>query len=359
MYNSSYLPIFELTRGDVVESIHHGAIAVVDVYGRLLASYGDPEVVTYLRSTAKPFQALPFLERCGQEFYGLNDREVALMCASHSGTDEHMRVLLDIQKKVGVCEADLMCGIHTPGDAPTAETLRARNEQPTPNRHNCSGKHTGMLALVRLDKIMAKYTTVDLPYIDPTHPIQRVIKRTFAEMCAYPEQQIAVGIDGCSAPNFALPLRYAALGYARLCDPDTGGVEPSKRAAACHTITSAMTNNPDMVGGPGKMDTRLMEVAGGRLVAKGGAEGYQGIGLMPGALGNESPAVGIALKIADGDARGRISRSVALEILRQLGALSPLELELLAEFGPTIILTNWRKLTVGQGRPTFTMDRIA
>lgn len=359
MHNLSYLPIFELTRGEVVESIHHGAIAVVDVHGRLLAWYGNPDVVTYLRSTAKPFQALPLLERGGQEFYGLTDREVALMCASHSGTDEHLRVVMDIQQKVGVSEADLMCGVHTPGDTPTAEALRARNEQPTPNRHNCSGKHTGMLAFVQWGKRQAEYTAVDLPYIDPSHPIQQVIKRTLAGMCVYPEEQIAVGIDGCSAPNFALPLHNAALGYARLCDPEAGGVDPANRAAACHTIAAAMMSNPDMVGGPGKLDTCLMEITGGRMVAKGGAEGYQGIGLMPGALGPRSPSVGIAFKVADGDARGRIRPAVAIEILRQLGVLSRLELDLLSDYGPMFGVSNWRKLSVGLGRPIFTLSHCS
>ena len=359
MQNLSYLPVFEFTRGEAVESIHYGAIAVVDALGNLLAWYGSPDVVTYLRSTAKPLQALPFLERGGQEFYNLTEREVALICASHSGTDEHVRTVTGIQQKVGVNEADLLCGVHIPGDAPTAEALRARNEQPTPNRHNCSGKHTGMLAFARLDEMQAKYPAVDAPYIDPMHPIQQVIKRTLAEMCKYPEAQIAVGIDGCSAPNFALPLYNAAVGYARLCDPETGGVEPVKRAAACHTITAAMMHNPDMVGGPGRMDTRLMEVTRGRLVVKGGAEGYQGIGLMPGALGSRSPAIGIAFKVADGDARGRVRAAVTMEVLRQLDALSQQELDLLAEYGPTIGVSNWRKLAVGQGRPAFTLNRGA
>jgi L-asparaginase II len=214
-----------------------------------------------------------------------------------------------------------------------------------------------MLAFVRLSKMQENYPDIDVEYIDPLHPIQQAIKRTFAEMCAYPEELVAVGIDGCSAPNFALPLYNAALGFARLCDPEAGGIEPAKRVSACQTITKSMANNPDMVGGPGKLDTRLMEVMGGRLVAKGGAEGYQGIGLMPGALGSGSPAIGIAFKVADGDARGRVRPAVTIEILCQLGALSRLEQDLLAEYGPTISVTNWRKLTVGQGRPTFTLNR--
>jgi L-asparaginase II len=146
---SPYLPIFELTRGDLVESIHYGAVAVVDSHGALLASYGDPETVTYLRSSAKPLQALAFIEAGGADKFDLSLREIAIMCASHSGTNEHVAVLAGIQKKIGVSQDDLLCGVHPPSDKSTAETLFLQGEQPTPNRHNCSGKHTGMLAYAR------------------------------------------------------------------------------------------------------------------------------------------------------------------------------------------------------------------
>ena len=357
MSKSSYLPIFNLTRGEIIESIHHGAVAVVDVNGKLIAWYGDPQAVTYLRSTAKPFQALPFITRGGQNAYGLTPREVAILCASHSGTDEHVSVVRSIQQKVGISETELLCGVHFPLHEPTSAALRERKEQPTENRHNCSGKHTGMLAFVRLSGQKTGQGSRDLPYIDPSHPIQHEIRQTFAEMCGLPVERVSVGIDGCSAPNFAVPLQNAALAFARLCDPETGAVQPQERAAACHVITSAMTSNPDMVGGPGRFDTLLMEAAHGRIVAKGGAEAFQGIGLMPGELGAGSPAVGIAFKIADGDARGKVRPAVALEILRQLGALSASEMETLASFGPTFPVHNWRKILVGKGYPAFELQR--
>ncbi|HEX9029017.1 MAG TPA: asparaginase [Anaerolineales bacterium] len=347
MTSQSYFPIFELTRGKTIESIHNGAIAVVDAYGKPVASYGDPDTLTFLRSSAKPFQALPFIEHGGQDFYHLTRREIALMCASHSGTDEHVAVAREIQAKTGVSESDLLCGVHYPYDNQTSEALRERKEQPTPNRHNCSGKHTGMLAYARMEHL----STAD--YIDNEHPVQREIRQTFANMCALPVEQVALGIDGCSAPNFAVPLRNSALAYARLLDPVAGQVQPPARAAACRTITTSMMENPDMVGGPGRFDTRLMEVARRRILIKAGAEGYQGIGLAAGALGSGSPALGIALKIGDGDARAKARPAVVLEVLRQLGALSAAELALLAEFGPTFPVLNWRKIEVGEGRPCF------
>ncbi|MBN2547538.1 MAG: asparaginase [Anaerolineales bacterium] len=353
-----YLPIYELTRGVTVESIHHGAIAVVDVAGRLIASYGNPDAVTFLRSTAKPFQALPFITRGGQNAFGLTLREVAILCSSHSGTDEHVEVVRGIQTKVGITEADLICGVHYPYHEPTANAMRERREQPTSNRHNCSGKHTGMLAYLRMRELAGEEGLHELDYIDPQHPIQQEILRTFSEMTRVEIGQIGLGTDGCSAPVFAVPLRNAALAFARLCDPEAGAVMPVERAAACHTITTAMCTHPDMVAGPGRYDTHLMEMGQGQILSKAGAEGYQGIGLMPGALGPGSPAIGIAFKIADGDARGKVRPAVATEILRQLGVLSSASLETLASFGPAFPVLNWRKIVVGQGYPVFELERL-
>jgi L-asparaginase II len=348
---SPYLPLLELTRGRIVESIHFGAIAVVDACGRTIASYGDPQAVTFLRSTAKPFQALPFIENGGQEHYHLSPREIALICASHSGTDEHVAVAQGMQAKTGVTEADLQCGVHPLSYEPTIEAMRQRGEKLTPNRHNCSGKHTGMLAYARMKGLPKEN------YTDPSHPIQQEILGAFAAMCALPPERVEIGIDGCSAPNFAVPLYNAALGLARLCDPEAGDVEPPARRGACHTILDAMTSHPDMVGGPDCFDTDLMGAAGGRILAKSGAEGFYGMGLRPGALGPGSPGAGVALKVSDGDAKNRVRPAVALEILRQLGALDPSELERLAVFGPVSTVHNWRKLEVGQARPCFVLSR--
>lgn len=349
--SSPYLPVLELTRGDSQESIHLGAIALVNIHGQLIASYGDPSTTTFLRSSAKPLQILPFLERGGQNAYQLTMQEIALMCASHSGTNQHVAVLRDIHKKTGTTESQLLCGVHPPIDSRTNEALIRRGEHPTPNRHNCSGKHSGMLAYARL---------LNLPtsdYIDPNHPVQKSILRAFAEMCIIESDQIRLGTDGCSAPNFAVPLYNSAFAYARLCDPDNANPTlDAKLRAACHTVTTAMTTYPDMVAGPERFDTDLMSTAQGRLISKGGAEGYQAIGLLPGAMGAGSPAIGIAIKIADGDPKNRSRPAVAMEILSSLGVLSEDEMERLASYGPVTPLSNWRGLIVGEAHPCFKLN---
>jgi L-asparaginase II len=353
-----FQPVLEVTRGRIVESIHCGSVAVVDSGGRLLAWVGNPQVVTYLRSSAKPLQALPFIERGGDQTFHLTSKEIAIICASHDGTDEHVEVVKGVQAKVGVQESDLLCGTHPSYHAATAEAMLKRGEQPTPNRHNCSGKHTGMLAHAR----MRGFPISD--YVNPEHPVQKTILATLAEMCSYPAERIEIGIDGCSAPVHAMPLYNAALGFARLCDPRS---LPVDRAAACRRITASMMANPFMIGGTGRFDTRLMEICSGRMIAKAGAEGYMALGIIAGALGAESPGIGIIVKIADGDlsirkANGetyhRARPSVTLEVLRQMGYINQKELEALsADFGPVKPITNWRKLVVGETRPVFTIQR--
>jgi len=201
------------------------------------------------------------------------------------------------------------------------------------------------------------------PYTSPEHPIQKDILTVFADMCDLAEDQVSVGIDGCSVPTFAVPLYHAALAFARLCDPDQ---KDKRRAEACLTITSAMTTHPDMVGGPDSFDTHLMTAAQGQILCKGGAEGYQALGILPGARGKGSPALGIAIKISDGDLgshagssgapSGHARPAVALAVLLQLGILKPTELGSLGEYGPRFPIQNWRKLSVGEARTCLSLD---
>jgi L-asparaginase II len=367
MDNTAYIPVFEITRGGIVESIHYGAAAIVDNQGKLVASFGSPFTKTFLRSSAKPFQAIPFIENGGAEKYNLDLREIAIICASHSGTDEHVATVRSIQEKTGISEEELLCGIHPAYHLETAAAMKDRGEKPTPNRNNCSGKHSGMLAYTRMKKVNegdSIYPEDTLEYIDPSHPIQKDILKAFSEICSVDEEEVTVGIDGCSAPNFAVPLFNSALGFARLCDPL--GL-PKKRAEACRLITQAMNEFPEMVGGPNSFDTSLMESFKGRIISKGGAEGYLALGLYPGALGQGSPALGISIKISDGDVGlhvpaksghyGRIRPAVALEILRQLGFFSEGEIETFAYYGPSYPIHNWRDIFVGEARPSFTLNK--
>lgn len=341
-------PLYELTRGESVESVHFGSIAISNNRGQLVAWYGDPDTITFLRSSAKPFQALPFIEENGGSSFDLSLKEIALICASHTGTDEHVLVVRSIQAKTGIKEADLKCGIHPSFDQQTAEAMRERGEEPSQNRNNCSGKHTGMLAFAN----MQNWSKQD--YIDPNNPVQQRILKSFAEMSGVSDEEVLIAIDGCSAPNFAVPLRNAALAYAQLCDPNH---LHNARAEACRTITSAMTSFPLMIAGPGRFDTRLMEASAGRIISKGGAEGYQAMGLLPDSLRPGSPGLGIAFKVSDGDLRSRARPAIALEILNQLGALSTSALEQLAEFGPSLPINNWQKSQVGLTRPVFNLNR--
>jgi len=342
--SSKYKPIFEVTRGGIVESTHYGNFVVVDSNGRTLYSHGDPREVTFLRSSSKPFQVIPFIEAKGDQYYHFTSEELAITCGSHDGSDIHVKVIEDIQKKVGITEGDLLCGVQPPLDESVAEQLKNRGEFPTPNRHNCSGKHTAMIALAAMKNLSIS------TYINVDHPIQKLILEAFAGMCKLQPSQVIVGIDGCSVPAFAVPMYNAAFAYARLCDPKDFG---ENRSAACKRITTAMLTNPIMVAGPKRFDTRLMQVGKKRFLAKTGAEGFFSIGIMPRALDVDSPGIGIAIKISDGDQKNRVRPALAIEILRQMNLLNEEDLEALSEFGPNLNITNWRNKIVGDSNATI------
>lgn len=350
------LPLFEVTRGPMVESVHYGSIAVVDSKGEMIASYGDPQTVAFLRSSAKPFQVLPFVERGGVEYFQYTPRELSLSCASHEGSDMHVQAVLALQKRVGVHESNLQCGTHLPGDVDELRRLIVHNQQPQTNHNNCSGKHTTMLAHAKMRGLPLDN------YLDINHPLQQDILASFAGMCLLTVNQIQLGIDGCSAPNFAVPLYNAAYAMARLCDPNE---LPEPRAAACLKITSAMSSHPEMVSGYGEFDEQLMKAAEGKIICKRGAEGYQIVGLLAGVLSADSPGIGITIKVSDGDASrlgsglestNRVRPAVVVEILRQLGVLSSKQEQALAAFGPEKSITNHRGLVTGKSYPVFKLN---
>ena len=350
-------PLFETRRGTIVESIHYGSIAVVDSNGKLLASYGDHQMVAFLRSSAKPFQVLPFVERGGVEHFHFTLSELSISCASHNGSDMHVKTVQGLQAKIGVEESDLLCGAHMPDDVPALKHMIVNDEHPTANWNNCSGKHTAMLAHAKMRGLPLE------SYLDIDHPIQQDILSTFAEMCMFPVEKIQLGVDGCSAPNFAVPLYNAALGMARLCDPL---MLSDIRAESCKKIVAAMTTHPEMVSGYGEFDEQLMRVGKGRIVCKRGAEGFQIIGLAAGVLSADAPGVGIAFKVSDGDASRmaadlststRVRPAVTLEILHQLGALSSEQEQALGRFGPVKSIKNHRGIETGRSQPVFKLVR--
>jgi L-asparaginase II len=308
--------LVEVTRGDLVESRHRGSIAVVSPSGELLASVGDPDSLTFIRSAAKPFQLAPFVASGRFDSYNLPrpTEALAVMAGSHSGEDRHVRTVQAILRGGGLTREVLACGVAVPSDVETAERLLRDGEPPTALRHNCSGKHAGMALHAK-----AAGWPIDT-YWQPDHPVQQLALEMISRLSDTPVSQIETGTDGCGAMTFAIPLRALALAFARLADPS--GVADASTRGALERIRDAMMAHPELVAGERReFDTAVMRAAPGRVVSKWGAEGVQGLGLLAGARGQGSPAAGVALKIEDGD-RSRRARHVAnCEALRQLGVL--------------------------------------
>ena len=342
MQPRGHTPLVEVTRGSIVESVHYGSLAIAQPDGKIIFSLGDMDNPYYLRSSAKPFQTLAFLEAGGVREYDLTLQEIAVICASHSGTDEHVQVLESLQTKIGIQESMLQCGIHTPYDRVTAQEKIIKGEPFHANQHDCSGKHSGMLAFAKM---------IGAPtdnYLDPQHPVQQAMLRTFAEMSGVEIDTIQLGTDGCSAPVFAVPLPNSAAAYARLSQPDALG---EVRAAACDKITTAMMAHPFMVGGPQRFDTDIMSTAGGSLVTKIGAEGFHGVAVMPGHSGMFPSGLGIAIKIADGDLSLRAGCVAAIQVLKHLKVLCSEEIRDVVDYDHRP-LHNWRGKEIGEIRPS-------
>lgn len=339
----SYLPVLEVYRGGVVESMHYGAFVIADGLGNVVQSWGFEQIVTFLRSSAKPFQLIPLIEAGGVERFGFDEEQLALMCASHSGSDEHVVVAESIQELIGISENDLVCGAQPPSDPEARNRLIREGLDPTPNRNNCSGKHSGMLAL----SVVLGVPTQG--YSQPDHPVQKRILKTMAEMLELDTAEIAMGIDGCSVPTFAVPLKSAAVAFARFADPK---LYSQARQRACMTLWNAMTGHPEMVAGRGRFDTQVMQLFDGAVLSKGGAEGFQAMAIAPGAIAPDSPGLGIALKVADGDLGSRARGFLSLSILKQLGLLEHPLPEGLEEVGSPDV-HNWRNLSVGELKPVY------
>jgi L-asparaginase II len=342
-------------RGAHVESFHCGSIAVVDSLGRLLAFAGDPHVRTCLRSASKPFQGIPLLEYGGAEEYDLSSEEIALTCASHSGEPVHVATAAALLRKGEFDESDLLCGAHWPYDEKSANELRAAGEQPSALHNNCSGKHAGMLLATQV---------MDIPsarYIDPDHPLQVLIRTTVADFAGIDSEAIPLGIDGCSVPAFFLSLYRAAFAYARLMASALDAAGALERyAASARRVVESMTGNPYYVGGAGSISTPLMEAFGGALLGKEGAEGFYAIALAPELVAElterlpvaDDVAVGVAIKVDDGNERGRTPAIMhTLKILGLDAAARP-EMAGYREWP----LRNHAGLLVGDVRPEFDLE---
>ena len=336
--------LVEVTRGAITESRHRGHVVAVEPDATIVSCLGAPENVTFLRSSAKPFQALPLLVSGAADHFDFSDREVALACASHSGEPIHTEVVASMLRKIGLGPDALKCGIHEPFSSEVARRLRDHSEQPNVLQNNCSGKHAGMLALAK--HLGAPTETYD----SPENPVQLAIGRVVAEFAGVAVEDLSVGTDGCGVPVFGITVKAMALAYARLVAPPEGLNEPSR--SACQRIVRVMSTYPELIGGTTeRLDTEIMRAAPGRLVSKVGAEGVYTAGIIP---CKEWPrGLGLALKIEDGDDH-RARPTVVIEALRQLAVLRDESLEAVARYA-FFPVRNRRGEVVGEIRASFAL----
>lgn len=293
----------EQVRGSVLESWHEVHVAVVDPSGKLVAATGNPELVTFWRSAAKPFQALPLVLDGVVEHFAINKEELALVCASHSSEPAQVAKVRELLGKIGCSERDLLCGPHPPLSERVAEDYRTRGLRLTAVYSNCSGKHAGMLGLARHHGWPTEaYTKLE-------HPVQQRCLAEVSRWTGVERAALRTAVDGCGVVCFGLPLRAMALAYARLVAPGLAGPtgkdpEPSAR------VVEAMLRHPELVAGAGRPCTELMSAHPGRVITKVGAEGVYCAALTQNALG-------VALKVADG--HGRAAALAIAAVLDELG----------------------------------------
>ncbi|MCL6459908.1 MAG: asparaginase [Gorillibacterium sp.] len=329
----------KIYRGKLAESTHLIHIAVTDTAGTLLYSVGNPERITFARSSAKPLQAIAVVESGAIDHFGFTAAELALLCSSHNGETYHVELVAKMLAKLKLTDEDLQCGAHDPYYPPAAEALKAAGVSAGPLHNNCSGKHAGMLALA----LMLGAKTEGYP--SPHHPVQEHMLAIISTMSNIPIADIVLGTDGCGVPVFGLPLHALAYAYARLGRPEGLATE---HATACGRIVDAIRKHPIALAGTDRFDTRLVEVTQGRLIGKLGAEGVF-------AVTAPTEGLGLAIKIEDGTARALYP--AVTEALHQLNLLSAEEFTALAQFHHPY-LTNWQGTRVGQIIPEFVLNRL-
>jgi L-asparaginase II len=331
---TSFVPLIESSRGGTPECTHFGAVAVADTQGRVVAHAGDPQWLSFTRSTLKPLQALPFVEGGGPQALGFTTQQVAMMCASHSGEPMHVEQIDGMLGKIGLTYKRLQCGCHVPyfvefGVAPMPAHYDERN-------HNCSGKHTGMLSWC------VQHGQPVETYLEPGHPLQQAVRRDVARAVGMQPQDLKMGIDGCSAPNYAMPLANLARGYARLA---SGAADPEFGASFAQ-LSGAMLAHPELVSGTNRGDLAFARAGRGDWVVKAGADGVQ-------ALASRSRGQAIALKISDANKTAVLAATVA--VLDQLGWADAKQLEELKPLRAGVI-NNIRGNPVGARRPVFKLQ---
>lgn len=300
-------PAVKIYRGSQLEAFHDASIAVVNEKGELTHYYGDPDAVFMTRSSIKPFQLMPLLLSGASDKFNFTSKQLAIMCGSHNGSDEHKNVVLSNLALAGNSPKDLQCGCHRPLYMIESETYPENKEDKDPARHNCSGKHSGFLAL-------ARFLGEDISdYINPNSQTQTLVRQTVSSFCEYPLEETFYGTDGCSAPNFPVPLKNLALGFVKLAIEQG---KDKKEKSAVSRIKTAMIEHPKMVSGEKRLDYNLMRSFAGNIICKIGAEAIEGIGFI-----NEK--IGVAVKIHDG--ANRALGPVIIETLKQLKIIKSIE----------------------------------
>jgi L-asparaginase II len=331
----------EVTRGGLVESTHTGSVAVCEVAGRLVAHAGDVENVVYFRSSAKPFQAVPLGESGAADAYGFATEELALACASHDATPRHQRVVARMLAKIGLDEDALGCGISPPADAQEQARIALGLKAPSQIQCECSGEHAGMLAACQ----HLGYPIAD--YVATAHPLQRRIREIVAQVTRIAPGDLAIGTDGCSIPTFGAPLRAFALAYATLGAPaDAPAGAGRELAEVLDRLRAAMLAHPELVGGEGVLDSDIMRLSHGRVVAKLGAEGL---------LTMAAPERGLGIAITADDGQQRGLGPAAIAVLEQLSLVDQPTVEALRERHSGGV-TSFKGEPVGEVRPTLRLE---
>ncbi len=330
--------LVEISRGPITEMVIRGAIVVLDQQGKQTFGISDPNYVTFMRSAAKPLQATAAVESGAIDAFGIDQRELAIMCGSHLGEDAHLETILSILDKLGLQESDLTLGADLSLNKALREQRLAQGVAPRKAYNNCSGKHCCMLTLCRFrDWPVADYQQL-------SHPVQQVIRKTVAEYAELTPEQLIIGVDGCGVPVFGMPLLHMAKAYHHLVHPET--LSPGRGEAAAR-LTAAMGAYPQMVSGTGQFCTELMRVTKGRVIGKLGADGVYCSAVLNG------PA--LALKIEDGNVG--VIPLVMVQALAQLGWLTPEETAELAHFGHMDNI-NCQQDKVGEAKAVFHLREI-
>jgi len=317
-------------RGDEIESQHRGAWVLVDRSGAVLESCGHFEAPVFMRSSVKCLQALPLIESGAADRFGFTAAELALAVASHNGERVHtdgVRALLD---RIDIPLEALQCGTQQPADPEARTELVKSDTKPTALHNNCSGKHAGFLAL-------AKHLDAPLEtYLAPDSPGQQLVRASVMAMAGVTDEELSLGIDGCSAPTFRFPLVKLATAFARFATPDD---LPAERESACTRVLAAVAAHPGLIAGKHKrICTDLARIGTGQLFPKIGAEGIYAIGM-------RGADRGLAIKVDDGSYRG--FHALIVSLLERFGFLAAHEAEELVAWsaGP---LENWAGLEVGR-----------